>query len=273
MNQLSVIFVNYQSGDRLALALQALVPELLQLSFEIVIVNNDRCEDLKSVRAIHPTKIQVIQNPTNLGFGAAVNRGFQRSTGRFVLILNPDVLALKSSIAALLRAMESDEKIGMVLPKLQNPDGTLQYSCRRHYSLATLIMRRGPWKPLFKNHSVVRAHLMKDWKHDTPSEVDWGLGAAMLVRRGAVPVSGPFDERFFLYFEDVDLCIRMRQTGWKILYEPRAVLVHEHRRGSARRGALKAKCQHLSSLMKFLWKHRFQPGGLRRSYCRALTGL
>lgn len=261
MSRLSVVFVNYQSGPLLKVALDALVGSLRPGSFEILIVNNDAAADLQPVKAHNWPATRVIQNASNLGFGAAANAAYRESLGEFVLLLNPDVRAEPGAVDRLIRTLESHADAGIVLPQLRNPDGVLQYSCRQFYSYSSLMMRRGPWKPLFESHSVVKAHLMEDWDHSSLAEVDWGLGAAMLVRRGAVPQTGLFDERFFLYFEDVDLCLRMRQSGWKVLYEPAAIMIHQHRRDSARSWSILARRHHLFSLAKFLWKHRLQLAG------------
>ena len=99
---------------------------------------------------------------------------------------------------------------------------------------------------------------MLDWDHKSLASVDWGLGAAMLIRRSTIQDLALFDERFFLYFEDVDLCFRMRQRGWKVLYNPASIMIHHHRRDSARPGSYLARRHHFLSLMKFLWKYRFR---------------
>jgi N-acetylglucosaminyl-diphospho-decaprenol L-rhamnosyltransferase len=101
---------------------------------------------------------------------------------------------------------------------------------------------------------------MMDWNHEEIREVDWGLGACMFLRRGALKGENIFDERFFLYFEDVDLCFRMRKEGWKVTYYPEAVMVHSHARQSAGGFFNRAKWEHFKSLIKFYLKHRrFSP--------------
>ncbi len=263
MSRLSVVFVNYRSGALLISALDALLRSVKRGGFEILIVNNDSASDLRLVKTCDWPSTRVIQNASNLGFGAAANAGYQQSSGDFVLFLNPDVRVQPGSVESLIRALECHPDAGIALPQLRYPDGVLQYSCRRFYSYSSLLMRRGPWKPLFRGHPVVKTHLMYDWDHSSLTAVDWGLGAAMLVRRAAVPGRDLFDERFFLYFEDVDLCLRMRQSGWKVLYEPAAVMIHQHRRESARPGAILARRHHLVSLVKFLGKHRLRPAGAK----------
>jgi hypothetical protein len=258
MSFVSVVIVNYRSGKLLDGCLESVTQALDGLKFEILIVNNDSVQNLAPVSARAWPNTRIIQNTSNLGFGAAANRGVRQSRGDSLLLLNPDVRVLPGSIEALVKTLRKYPSAALVLPRLQNPDGSLQYSCRRFYDYGTLIARRGPWKRLFSENAKVRWHLMKDWDHRSLSPVDWGLGAAMLVRREAIRESTLFDERFFLYFEDVDLCLRMRRAGWEILYEPASVMVHAHQRDSAGTLSLNAKWHHLLSLMKFLWKLRFR---------------
>jgi GT2 family glycosyltransferase len=98
---------------------------------------------------------------------------------------------------------------------------------------------------------------MMDWDHQSLKAVDWGLGAAMMIRRAAAGQM-LFDERYFLYFEDVDLCFRIHASGWKVLYNPDAGMVHHHVRESARALSLRAKGHHFLSMMKFLWKQKME---------------
>ncbi len=258
MSLVSIVIVNYRSGEILKSCLGSLVQSLSSLDFEILIINNDSTRDLAPVLAQDWPNTRIIQNSSNLGFGAAANIGFLQSSGKFLLLLNPDILAQENSIHVLLQTLDSSPEAGIALPQLRNPDGSLQYSCRRFYTYITLLLRRGPLRRLCSGHSSIRDHLMLDWNHESLACVDWGLGAAMLVRRSAIEDPPLFDEGFFLYFEDVDLCFRMRQRGWKVLYNPAAIMIHQHRRESARPGSFLARRHHFSSLMKFLWKYRFR---------------
>lgn len=203
----------------------------------------------------------MIQNRSNRGFAAAVNQGYRRSRNPFLLLLNPDVRVEKGALEVLTRTLETHPDAGVVIPKLKSPDGSLQYSCRRFYTVRTLLLRRAPFQRFLLNHPVTRRHLMVDWDHKTLSAVDWGLGAAMLIRRAASSPDFLMDERFFLYFEDVDLCKRMWLGGWKVLYNPESCMVHHHRRDSAAGWSYGAKRHHFLSLLKFLWKYRFRLGG------------
>jgi N-acetylglucosaminyl-diphospho-decaprenol L-rhamnosyltransferase len=194
-----------------------------------------------------------------------VNIGFRRTSGTYVLVLNPDIEVRPDSIKTLIDYMESAPDVGLCAPKLLNPDGTLQYSCRTYYSLRTVLLRRTVLGRLFPDHPCVRTHLMTDWDHEGRREVDWVLGAAFMLRRSALPVEGVMDERFFLYFEDVDLCLRLHKSGWKVVYNPAAVMVHHHQRASAQGLLSRAKFEHVRSWIKFSLKHRREPLLRRRS--------
>ncbi|MBM3802457.1 MAG: glycosyltransferase family 2 protein [Acidimicrobiia bacterium] len=258
MTPLSVAIVNYRSGELLPACLDALSRHSGSIRFEVLLVNNDREADLASLRWAAGPEVRTIQSASNVGFGAAANLACQEARGEFLLLLNPDVLVGAGAVESLLESMRLHPEAAIGLPQLRNPDGSLQYSCRRFYTWQTLWMRRGPWRRRWAAHPTVRQHLMQGWDHASLAEVDWGLGAAMLIRRSALAGAELFDKRFFLYFEDVDLCLRLRRAGWKVIYVPQAIMTHEHRRESSRAGALLAKWHHLSSLLKFLWKHRFR---------------
>ena len=258
MTLVSVVIVNYRSGELLNACLEALFRHIDSSRLEVLVVNNDRASDLSSFQVLDKPGVRMIQNVSNLGFGAAANIAFRESKGEFLLLLNPDVMVRPGAVESLLETMQSRSEVGIVLPQLRNPDDSLQYSCRRFYTWTTLWMRRGPWRRCLASYPAVRQHLMQEWDHASVAEVDWGLGAAMLVRKQALPGGQLFDERFFLYFEDVDLCWRLHRAGWKVVYNPAAVMTHQHRRDSAKAGSSQAKLHHLRSLMKFLWKYRFR---------------
>jgi GT2 family glycosyltransferase len=201
--------------------------------------------------------VTVIEKEENVGFGRAVNEAFRQTTGSYVLVLNPDIVVHPGSIERLHRYMESNRDVALCAPKLLNEDGTLQYSCRTDYSLGVYLFRRTPLRRWFPNHRIVRDHLMATWDHASARDVDWVLGAAFMLRRSAFQENLVMDERFFLYFEDVDLCLRLRRAGWRVVYNPDSVMVHAHRRASASGLFRRAKVEHLKSWLKFEWKHRF----------------
>jgi hypothetical protein len=253
---LSVIIISFNTRELLLSCLSAVDRELEGVEHEVVVADNASTDgSAGAARASFPG-VKVIANRENLGFARAANQGFRATTGRYVLLLNPDVTINGASVQSMAAFMEGTPDAGLLLPKLLNPDGTLQLSCRTFYSLEILALRRTPLGRLFPDSRAVRDHLMADWDHAEAREVDWGLGAAMFIRRVAVKDGALFDERYFLYFEDVDLCLELKSAGWKVIYFPRAAFVHHHLRQSASGLINRARYEHLRSLFKFWLKHR-----------------
>jgi hypothetical protein len=137
---------------------------------------------------------------------------------------------------------------------LTDEQGEVQVSARRFYTVRSLLMRRTPLGRLFPNSRALREHLMLDFDARSDRAVDWVIGGAMLVRREARQRVGPLDERFFLYFEDVDWCFRMWQAGWEVLYTPDSRMVHGHRRASAQGAFRRAFWLHVGSFLSFYEK-------------------
>ncbi|MBM4330471.1 MAG: glycosyltransferase family 2 protein [Deltaproteobacteria bacterium] len=258
--ELSIIVVNFNSSAFILKCLATLKEAFAGKTHEVIVIDNHSWdESCWLIREKYP-HLLLIENDKNLGYARAVNQGFRKAKGKYLLILNPDVQLLSGSIDKMTYFLEGNPEVGLLLPKLINPDGSLQLSCRTFYDFSTFLFRRTPLGKIFPNHTIIRRHLMMDWDHGEVREVDWGLGACMFLRREALKGERIFDERFFLYFEDVDLCLRMKQEGWKVVYYPEAVMVHTHVRQSADGLFNYAKWEHFKSLIKFYCKHRgFRP--------------
>ena len=250
VSQVSVVVVNFMTEELLRPCLESLRGST-SLDLEVIVVDNSRGRGAKEILADCCPDAKLIENARNVGYARAVNQGLAASDSEFVLIVNPDTVADPGALDRLLEVAGSLPEAGIVAPKLLNPDGTVQMSCRHFYTLKTIILRRTFLGRIFKDSTSVRRHLMLDWDHSSTAEVDWVIGAAMLVRRVAVAEVGPMDERFFLYFEDVDWCYRMHAAGWKVYYCPASKLVHHYRRQSAQARFGKAKRAHLESWLRF----------------------
>jgi GT2 family glycosyltransferase len=164
-----------------------------------------------------------VRQVPNAGFSASNNRGIELSSGPFVLLLNPDAMLSDGALAALLDSAERNPRAGIIGPVVFNPDGSAQAnSYGRFPSLASAISLR-LWR------LTQRARGNRSLSPRIPEQttsVDWVTGACMLVRRAAIDVVGMMDERFFLYWEDVEWCHRMRDNGWQVLVEPAASVIH-----------------------------------------------
>jgi GT2 family glycosyltransferase len=255
--EVGVIFVDYRSDPQLIHALRALAEDRSGISLRIVVVQNSPISPPPDL----PDGIAVewIQSEKNLGFGPAVNLARAGLQTPYLWILNPDVLPTPDTLGVLHAYLRRHPDVGLVAPKLLDLDGRLQYSVRRYYDLPTLLLRRGPLGRFFPNASRLRRHLMSDWDHSDIREVDWALGACLLLRATAVPAE-VFDPQFFLYFEDVDLCLTLQTAGWKTVYHPEAVARHLHRQTSRRHFFNRATWEHFKSSLRFALKHRgFSP--------------
>jgi GT2 family glycosyltransferase len=253
---LSIITANYNNSSSILSCLDSIVNNLKELDYEIIVVDN--CSKDESCRLVREkySNFHIIENIKNFGFARAINQGFKNTNGKYLMILNPDVKMASGLIEKLIKYMDDHSDVGLLLPKLINPDGSLQLSCRTFYNFSTLLFRKSPLGKIFPNHKVIRKHLLMDWNHEEVREVDWGLGACMIMRRNALTDGKILDDRFFLYFEDVDLCLRLKKAGWKIIYYPNVVMTHQHARQSARGFFNRAKWEHFKSLIKFYFKHK-----------------
>jgi GT2 family glycosyltransferase/lipopolysaccharide/colanic/teichoic acid biosynthesis glycosyltransferase len=224
---------------------------------EIIVVDNASRDGTPEMVAGDYPAVTLLAEKENWGFSRGVNLGIRMARGRYFLIINPDTVFKPESLAELADFMETHEDAGIVGPKLVFHDGNLQYSCRRFYTWKVLLLRRTFLGKLFPNSKAVSDHLMLEYDHETTREVDWLLGACMFVRRSAVEAVGLMDERFFLYFEDVDWCYRMKQEGWKVYYHPKSVIVHGYARESAQSVLNRSFVVHLASLIRYYDKWNF----------------
>lgn len=268
----SLIVVHYRTREPLARLLESLRVSNPAPLREILVVNNsgEPLDDLL-LRAGWP--VRVLDPGKNLGYAGGVNAGIRAASEEDLLILNPDVAVEPGSIEALERIARERPRAGILAPKLLNPDGSLQLSARRFYTWRTLLLRRAPLFGLDRKSREVRDHLMLDWDHAETRPVDWVLGAALYARREAVRDVGLMDERYFLYFEDVDWCQRMWRHGYEVVYCADATMRHEHARSSAQLRPRSVRA-HVAGLLRFAEKWSaflYVMSGARRRLRQVLT--
>ena len=251
---LSIVIVGYNSRDDLVPCLKAIGASEDVVTRETILVDNASSDETIDLVSREFPWVKLFTNSSNVGLSRAVNRGIREAKGRYVLVLNPDIQIRGTSLDVLVRFMDDHADVGMAGAKLLNTDGTLQHSCRAFYTFWTLVLRRTFLGSVFRRSRTIQRHLMLDYDHETAREVDWILGACMLARRDALADVGPMDERFFLYFEDVDWCYRMWRSGWKVYYVPASIMTHRHARESARPGISRQLVAHLLSLAHFYEK-------------------
>jgi len=261
---ISVIVITYNSADVVRGCLDALARSQFTGTCEVIVVDNaSRDNTVQIVRSEYPSVTLVVEHE-NLGYSRGVNSGIRYASGRYFLILNPDTEVQPDALKMLCEFSDAHDDAAIVGPRLLFRDGSVQYSCRRFYTLRVLVMRRTPIGKLFPKSRAVREHLMEDFDHASTRPVDWVLGAAMFVRRDAVESVGMMDERFFLYFEDVDWCYRMKQNGLRVYYHADAVVTHGYKRQSAQSVVNRSFVAHLASLMRYYEKWNTVVYGIKR---------
>ncbi|NNE44586.1 MAG: glycosyltransferase family 2 protein, partial [Gemmatimonadetes bacterium] len=184
--EVSIVIVSYNTADLLRRCLTTISESGTARPWEVLVVDNASADDSPAMVEREFPFARVLANTENVGYSRAVNQAIRSASGKYVLILNPDIEVEPGSIDALAAHLDERPETGIAGGKLLNPDGTLQYSCRTFYTFSTLLHRRTPVGKLFPNSRVVRDHLMMDWDHDSEREVDWMLGACMMVRKEAI---------------------------------------------------------------------------------------
>lgn len=262
--KLSIIIVNYNTGQLTASCVKNILQKKLPVSYEIIVVDNGSDDDSVSLLKSDYPEIQVIANEQNLGLARAVNIGIEQAGGQYILVLNPDIVVIDDAIEKLIDYMEQNPDVGVAGGKLLSPNGKLQYSSYRFYKPMTILYRRTGLGNTKKGKQAVSRFLMKDYDHSQITDVDWLMGACLLIRTKALKQVGGMDERFFLYFEDVDWCRRFWEKGWRVVYMPKAHFSHYHQQSSRTNGLWGLLTnwvvrEHIRSAVKYFWKYHGKP--------------
>lgn len=230
---LSVVVVSWNTRELLARCLASVYETLdgsidgmphsaTPTSFEVVVVDNGSTDGSVEMVREHFPGAKLVASSDNLGFARANNLALRDYRGRYALLLNPDTEARPGALQTLVSYLDEHPEVGAVGPRLLNPDGSLQQSCHPAPGLARELWR------LFHGDAIHRygMYAMDTWSVEAPRPVDVIQGACLMLRREALDQVGLLDEEFYIYSEEVDLCQRIRQGGWKIAWVPAAEVVH-----------------------------------------------
>jgi len=256
---LSIIILNYKQKGLVKQCVKGIVAVQPQLDYEIIVVDNDSGDGTLAMvekmfqpevetdnnqphlpisRSLKVPPIVTIAAEANNGFAAGNNLGIIKAQGKYLMILNPDIAVVPQALEKMVAFMEKNPSVGIIGPKLINPDGSVQYSCRRFPGFLVPIYRRTIFGKLPLAKKSIANYLMADFDHQSNQAVDWIFGACLLIGRSALEKIGLLDERFFMYFEDLDWCRRSWQEGFKVIYFSQTEMVHYHQRLSAERGGI-----------------------------------
>ncbi|HEX8559478.1 MAG TPA: glycosyltransferase family 2 protein [Pyrinomonadaceae bacterium] len=277
--ELSIIIVNWNGGDLLRRTVESVVSAPPSAAFEVIVVDNASADDsLARLRACASAaalgaRLRVVENADNLGFGRANNQAFGMTAAPLLLLLNPDTEVTPGSIDRLVATARSGARVGAAGPKLLNADGSIQVSVWRNSPAAWEALLTG-----FRLHKLlprrVRGDLLLAEHFDYARRRDVGMlsGAAMLVRREVVEEVGGFDERFHMYGEDNEWCLRITRAGWRLVFEPAAVVMHHGAASSQKRWDSLEKLR-VQSEAFLLFQRRCLPRRRRVAYLAATCAL
>jgi hypothetical protein len=223
MKTLTIIIVNWNTRELLRAALTSLTAATDALNCEIVVVDNASTDGSVAMIERKFPQARLLQNADNVGFARANNQALAQSQSEYVLLLNSDTVVQPKALQHLLAFARLHPEAGGVGPRLLNPDGSLQISC---YPLLTAW--RECWRLMFLDKVLARraTYDMARWNPTRPREVEVIQGACLLLRRSALDQVGFLDERYFMYSEEMDLCYRLQQVGWKLYWVPQAQVIH-----------------------------------------------
>ncbi len=273
----TAIVLNYRDGIQTVRCVQSLLKQTIAdpsdparaSKLEILIIDNHSSDDsigsirnrlCRGVACNAPTPVRVLETRENIGFGKGYKTGIAQAQGKYILINNPVKILPADGLEKMVAAMERDSSIGIVGPKLVHDDGSVRLSARSFPRLGDVFIKRTPLQAVFKDR--MKKYLQLDANHDDQRDVDWLVGGCLLIRHDLLTQLGGFDDRFFLFFEDIDLCRRCWLAGKRVVYFPRVAGTDRKRRFSEMSGFAmpfrNVGRAHISSAVKYFWKWRGQ---------------
>ena len=257
---LTIIIVSWNVCEDVIQCIESIYKNPPSSSYEIILVDNASSDDtILRVRERFP-KVILIENTQNMGFAAANNRGIQRANGEYVFFLNPDTIILQNSLDKLIAFMKVHPDVGLCGPQILNSDMTIQRSVRKFPTFKAIFYRFTILKYLGLFRKYFYQWTMRDFDHKKEIVAEQLIGAALIARTSLVRDLGGFDECFFMYYEEVDLCLRIKKAGFKVIFYPTAAIVHLGGR-SAKQIPARVKFMMLKSLVLFMSKHHSSPTG------------
>jgi N-acetylglucosaminyl-diphospho-decaprenol L-rhamnosyltransferase len=264
MCDLGIVIVNWNTRDLLRDCLRSVFASEGAISYRVVVVDNASTDGSAAMVSDEFPDVAVFANADNCGFGAANNQGLralgfgpdspEESAPRYALVLNPDTVLPPGALAAMVAYLDAGESIGAAGPKLVRLDGSLDRACRRSFPTPEVsFYRMVGLSRLFPNSRRFGRYNLTYLDPDQETEVDSVVGAFMMVRRDAIERVGLFDESFWMYGEDLDWAYRIKQAGWKVMYNPRVTVTHVKR--AASRQSKRAQAEFFRAMLIFYRKH------------------
>jgi GT2 family glycosyltransferase len=251
-----VCIVAWNDGENVDRCLSALPDAAAGVDLQVVVVDNGSTDVTAAYLDKHP-EVQVVRNAENRGITRARNQAIALVDREFVFMLDADTVPRPGAIAALVDHLDAHPEAGLAGPRLLDPDGSLQLSCRTVPPAVLPFLRRPPFDRWGEQSELVNRHLMRGFDHDTPRPVDWVIGAAQFYRADLLPVVGAYDERIFSHGgEDTDWCLRIWAAGQEVHYVPTAEVVHDYGHFTRKNPLSRQARRGLVDYAYMCWKHR-----------------
>ena len=247
MVSVAVVLVTYESAEDLSGCLGSLPAAAGPHELEVVVVDNASRD--ASAEIARRLGVKVLENPANLGLSRAIDRGVAATAASWLLLVNPDTRLAPGSLARMLETAGADLTIGCVGPHLRNSDGS-EYPTGRRFPSILVGAVHAALGTVWPGNPATRRYHLADLDRSRPVQVDWVSGACMLVRRAAYEAAGRFDAGYFMYFEEMDFCLRLAKAGWRVVYDPGAEVTHILG-GSTRRAPYRKVWNHHRSALRF----------------------
>lgn len=264
--ELSIIITAYKKAELLELCINSIKKNIgNEIEYEIIVADSETEESTADLMRDKFPKIIFLDNKENKGFGKLVNQGIEKARGKYLFIINHDIIIKGTAIQKLLVFIKNNKSVGLVSPRLINFDGRTQISAFKFYSWRTIIYRRTfIGKFSFAKKYLDKFLLKEETSKERIIDVDWVMGSAMMMSKKAVDVVGGIDKHFFMYFEDVDWCRRFWESNYRVVYNPTVTVAHYHGKASGNKGAVQAVLLnkytriHIKSAIVYFWKYRWK---------------
>jgi hypothetical protein len=251
MKDITIGIATWNAEGLLRDCLRSIVNNVTGVTYDVVVVDNGSVDLTPEIMATEFPEFTYIRNPVNEGVAKARNKCLERVDSRYVIVLDVDTVIHPGAFEILVATMDRHPRAGVGGPRLLNPDGSLQLSCRTFQTPLTILFRGTPLGKRFPQSPFVRDHLMMDWDHDGLRPVDWLMGACHIIRREALLDIGLLDDGFFYLYEDVEYCWRAKKKGWEVIYIPKSAITHIYQRQSAASLNIMTY-KHIRSILRFL---------------------
>lgn len=254
---LSIVIVTYNSANVIEETILSIRKNLISIEYEILVVDNNSSDNTLGILAKYENdKFTVIKSKTNMGFAKANNIAFQKCLGNYILILNPDVVfKTQTNLNILVDELNKNANTAIVAPKLIYENGSKQESARMFPSPVVLIIRGLKLEKFFLGRKFYKKFLLIDSDDNIAQNVDWVIGAFILIKKDLLIKVNYFDEKYFMYYEDADLCLRLLKNGYKTIYVPTISVTHKYKRESSKKILTILKLIHIKSILRFYTKH------------------